>query len=233
PEFTMLEFYTAHEDYHFAAEFTEKLLQKAVFESCQDPIVLFGEHKLDFSKSFRRLSMKQSVMEYGNYQEDDLSEKNIDAALKNHDIKIEKGKTSWGHKLLALFEELVEHKLIQPTFITDFPIEVSPLAKRDPQNPNIASRWELFVAGMELANAFNELNDPHDQADRFKAQAEAHASGDVEAHHYDADYIQALEYGLPPAVGVGIGIDRFVMLLTNTTSIKDVILFPTLKKKLI
>jgi len=232
PEFTMLEFYTAHEDYKFGADFTEKMLQKVVKSCCDDMEVLFGDHKLDFSKPFARLTMLDSVMKYGNYKQDDLSEKNIDKAIKQHNIELDKSAT-WGHKLLALFEELVESKLIQPTFIMDFPVEVSPLAKRDPKNPAITSRWELFVAGMELANAFNELNDPFDQAERFKDQAKAHESGDEEAHHYDADYILALEHGLPPAVGVGIGIDRLVMLLTNTTSIKDVILFPTLKKKLI
>lgn len=230
PEFTMLEFYTAHEDYHFAADLTEELIKQAVAVSCEQPVVLFGEHTIDFSKPFARITMKDAVMQYGNYKEDDLSEKNIDKAVAAHNIELDKNAT-WGHKLLALFEELVEPKLIQPTFIMDFPVSVSPLAKRDPENPEIASRWELFVAGMELSNAFNELNDPFDQAQRFKEQAQAHESGDEEAHHYDADYILALEHALPPTVGVGIGIDRLVMLLTNTTSIKDVILFPTLKKK--
>jgi len=230
PEFTMLEFYTAHEDYHFAADITEALIKKSVEVACEQPVVLFGEHKIDFSKPFKRISMRDAVLEYGNYKEEDLSEKNIDKALAQHNIELDKDAT-WGHKLLVLFEELVEPKLIQPTFIMDFPVSVSPLAKRDPENPEIASRWELFVAGMELANAFNELNDPFDQAQRFKEQAKAHESGDQEAHHYDADYILALEHALPPTVGVGIGIDRLVMLLTNTTSIKDVILFPTLKKK--
>jgi len=230
PEFTMLEFYTAHEDYNFAADVTEQLIKKAVEVSCAQPQVLFGEHTIDFAKPFTRISMKDAVIKHGNCTEDDLSEKNIDKTIAKHNIDIGKSAT-WGHKLLALFEELVEPKLIQPTFIMDFPVSVSPLAKRDSNNPDIASRWELFVAGMELSNAFNELNDPFDQAQRFKEQAAAHEQGDQEAHHYDADYILALEHALPPTVGVGIGIDRLVMLLTNTTSIKDVILFPTLKKK--
>jgi len=119
---------------------------------------------------------------------------------------------------------------VQPTFIIGFPIEVSPLAKRDPENPGFAARAELFVAGMELANLYNELNDPFDQSERFKKQVEARAAGDLEAHYFDADYLKALEYGLPPTVGIGVGIDRLAMLLTGTTSIKDVILFPTLKK---
>jgi len=231
PEFTMLEFYTAHEDYHFAADLTEQLIKTIVSKSCDEPVVLFGDHKIDFSKPFARLSMVDAVMKHGNYKKDDLSEKNIDKVIAAHKLELPKSGTSWGHKLLALFEELVEPKLIQPTFIMDFPVEVSPLAKRDPENPRIASRWELFVAGMELANAFNELNDPFDQAERFKEQVQAHERGDAEAHHYDADYVLALEHALPPTVGVGIGIDRLTMLLTNTTSIKDVILFPTLKKK--
>src|SRR5205823_2538360 len=121
---------------------------------------------------------------------------------------------TWGHKLFALFEELVESKLIQPTFITEFPVEVSPLAKRNVENGAIVDRFELFMAGIELSNGFNELNDPFDQAERFKEQAHAHSDGDVEAHRYDADYVRALEYGLPPTVGVGIGIDRLVMFLT-------------------
>ena len=151
--------------------------------------------------------------------------------LKKHALKINGTTPSYGQKVYALFEEFVERKLIQPTFIIDFPIEVSPLAKRDADNPTIAARFELFIAGMELSNAFNELNDPFDQADRFRQQLDAHRAGDDEAHQYDADYVHALEYGLPPAVGVGIGIDRLTMILTNTVSIKDVILFPTLKKK--
>jgi len=209
---------------------TEALIKKAVEVSCADPVVLFGEHTIDFSKPFKRISMHDAVLEYGNYKAEDITEQTIDKALAQHNIELDKG-ASYGHKLLTLFEEVAEPKLIQPTFIMDFPVSVSPLAKRDPENPEIASRWELFVAGMELANAFNELNDPFDQAERFRQQAKAHESGDQEAHHYDADYILALEHALPPTVGVGVGIDRLVMLLTNTTSIKDVILFPTLKKK--
>ncbi len=231
PEFTMLEFYTTHEDYHFAADITERMLREIIINSGLEQNVLFGKHSLDFSKPFLRLTMKEAVMEYGNCTEDDLSEKNIDKVLVANNIELDDKDSLWGHKLFALFEELVEPKLIQPTFIMDFPIEVSPLAKRNPDNPSVAYRWELFVAGMELANAFNELNDPFDQAERFRQQVKAQERGDSEAHHYDADYILALEHGLPPAVGVGIGIDRLVMLLTNTTSIKDVILFPTLKKR--
>lgn len=231
PEFTMLEFYTAHEDYNFGADFTEKMIRAAVAACYEVPVVTFGEHVLDFGKPFQRLTMKNAVLKYGNYTEQDISESNIDKVLASLGITLADKQASWGQKLAAVFEEVAEKKLIQPTFIMDYPIDISPLSKRDPKNPEVASRWELFVAGMELGNSYNELNDPFDQADRFKQQAQAHERGDDEAHHYDADFITALEYGLPPTVGVGIGIDRLVMFLTNTSSIKDVILFPTLKKK--
>lgn len=231
PEFTMLEFYIAYKDYHYAMDMVEELIKKLAHEVIGTTEIPYGTHMLDFGAPFRRLSMREAVMEYAPCSEKDLDPKNIDALIKKHEVRVANKNASWGEKLYALFEALVESKLINPTFITQFPIEVSPLSKRDPQNPAIAARFELFVAGMELSNGFNELNDPFDQADRFRDQAKARAGGDVEAHHYDADYIQALEYALPPTAGVGIGIDRLTMLLTNTTSIKDVILFPTLKRK--
>ena len=230
PEFTMVEFYIANHDYHFVMGFVEELLRTVILESCGNLELPFGDHSIDFGKPFKRISARNSVLEIGGLAEDEISEKNIDATLKKHKVKLVNKKASTGEKIFALFEELVEPKLIQPTFITDFPIEVSPLAKRDPDNPSIASRFELFIGGMELSNGFNELNDPFDQAERFKHQLEMHRAGDEEAHQYDADYILALEHALPPTVGVGIGIDRLAMLITNTTSIKDVILFPTLKK---
>ncbi len=231
PEFTMLEFYMAYNDYHFVMDFVEQLLHKVATTVCESPIVQFGERTIDFGSRFERLSMQDAVMKYGKLSRADLEDNNIDAVLKKHNIKLANSQAAWGHKLYALFEELVEPHLINPTFITEFPVEVSPLAKRDPNNPKLAARFELFIAGIELSNGFNELNDPYDQAERFKEQVNDRTSGDAEAHHYDADYIQALEYGLPPTVGVGIGIDRLVMFLTGTTSIKDVILFPTLKPK--
>jgi len=231
PEFTMLEFYTAHEDYFFAMDFLEQMLKKIVQSMSDSMVVTFGEYTIDFSKQFERLTMQEAVAKYGNCTQEDLSEKNIDKILQKNNIVVDIKNSSWGHKLNLLFEELVEPHLVQPTFITDFPVEISPLAKRKSDDPRVTARFELFVAGMELANGFNELNDPFDQAERFKKQAEAKEAGDAEAHHYDDDYILALEHGLPPTVGVGVGIDRLTMLLTNTTSIKDVILFPTLKKK--
>ena len=231
PEFTMLEFYTAYHDYIFIMDFVEKMLQKMVQESTGGLQTQFGDHTIDFGKPFKRISIKDAVMEFGKYTEKELSAENLPALLKKHTVVLENKNPSVGQQIFALFEAIVEPHLIQPTFITDFPIEVSPLSKRDPKNPSIAARFELFIAGMEIANGFNELNDPFDQAERFHEQVKAHKAGDSEAHHYDADYILALEYGLPPTVGVGIGIDRLTMLITNTTSIKDVILFPTLKKK--
>lgn len=231
PEFTMLEFYTANEDYIWAMDFVEQIFQYAIKDLGNNFKLPYGNNELDFSKSFERISIRNSVLKYGKLTEDDISTENIDKTIREKHVKIIKTNMSINEKIYAMFEHLVENQLIQPTFVTDFPIEVSPLSKRDSNNPEIAARFELFIGGMEISNGFNELNDPFDQADRFKQQLESHAAGDEEAHHYDADYILSLEYGLKPTVGVGIGIDRMVMLLTNTTSIKDIILFPTLKKK--
>jgi lysyl-tRNA synthetase class 2 len=231
PEFTTIELYIAHKDYHWMMDFSEKMFQEIVRHVNGDMVVPYGDHHIDFGKPFERISMHDAVVKYANISPKDLAKNNIDATLKKHDVVLDKKSASWGEKLYALFDVLVESKLIQPTFITHFPIEASPLAKRDPENPDFVLRFEMFVAGMELSNAFNELNDPFDQAERFREQAKAKEAGDVEAHYYDADYVQALEYGLPPTVGYGAGIDRLAMLLTNTPSIKDVILFPTLKHK--
>lgn len=237
PEFTTLEYYAAHEDYLFAMNFLEHMLRQVVKDACkaqdicESLVVTYGEHTIDFSKEFEKLSMEAAVIKYCDCSKEDVSAENIDAFIVSRNLKIEKEKDSWGHKLVALFDEFVEHNLIQPTFITDYPVDISPLAKRKEDNPEVTARFELFIAGMEVANGFNELNDPFDQAERFKKQAEAKEAGDVEAHHYDADFVLALEHALPPTVGVGMGIDRLTMLLTDTTSIKDVILFPTLKIK--
>ncbi|HZW61543.1 MAG TPA: lysine--tRNA ligase [Candidatus Babeliales bacterium] len=231
PEFTMLEFYIAYKDYHFAMDFVEHLLRSVIHATGNKSQVPFGKYTLDFEKPFERISMYDAVKQYGQLNDADLSEEHINKTLQKFSIKLENSDVAWGYKLAALFETVAEPHLINPTFITHFPIEISPLAKRDPNNPTIAARFELFIGCMELSNGFNELNDPFDQAERFKEQAKARSAGDIEAHYYDADYVQALEYALPPTAGVGIGIDRLTMLLTNTTSIKDVILFPTLKKR--
>lgn len=231
PEFTMMECYAAYLDYHFAMDFVEKMLKYIVSRVCESMHVPYDTYTLDFELPFKRITMQEAVAEYAKCSVGDLKEGRIDVLITKYAIALEEGKDSWGYKLNALFEELVESHLIQPTFITQFPIDVSPLAKRNPENPLLADRYELFIAGMELSNGFNELNDPFDQAERFKKQAQARSTGDIEAHYYDADYILALEHALPPTVGIGVGIDRLTMLLTNTTSIKDIILFPTLKKK--
>ncbi len=229
PEFTMAEWYIAYKDYHWMMDFIEQMIKDIIKHAGLSTELQYADHLVDFAK-FERLSMKASVMKYVGIDENTL-DNDIDSVLKQHEVHLKRKNASWGEKLLALFEELVESNLIQPTFITDYPVEVSPLSKRDTNNPEIAARFELFVAGMELANGFNELNDPFDQAERFKQQSQARTAGDDEAHYFDADYVLALEHALPPTVGAGMGIDRLTMLLTNTPSIKDVILFPTLKKK--
>jgi lysyl-tRNA synthetase class 2 len=229
PEFTMLELYTAYEDLHYAMSCVEEMFRTAAIAADATLQVPFGQHVLDFAAPFRRISMKDAVCEYGDFDESELSHERITGLCARHRVTLVPH-ASYGHKLAALFEHIVEHKLIQPTFIHSFPIELSPLAKRDPQNSDTAPRFELYVAGMELSNAYHELNDPFEQAERFRDQLGLHAAGDEEAHQFDADYVRALEYGLPPTVGIGVGIDRLTMLLTNTPSIKEVILFPTLKR---
>jgi lysyl-tRNA synthetase class 2 len=228
PEFTMLEFYMAYGDYLDGMRLTEELIQDTVLKNFETLDVSFQGKTINFTAPFKKLTVEESLVEIGGLSKEQISENNIDALMRENGIEIH-GSAKHGAKLFALFEHFVEAKIVQPTFIVGYPIEISPLAKRDENNPNSAARFELFICGMEFANGFSELNDPFDQAERFKGQAEARASGDQEAHYYDADYIKALEYGLPPTVGVGIGIDRLIMLLTDTSTIKDVILFPTLK----
>lgn len=231
PEFTMLEFYMAHQDYHFMMDFVETMIKNVITKACDTHVIPFGNKELNFSKPFARMSIKDAVLHYGNYTENDINEKNIDQEIKKRGTKLQSKDASYGQKLVLLFEEVAEPQLFQPTFILDFPVEVSPLAKRDTKDPRFVARFELFMGGMELANCFNELNEPFDQEERFKEQAATHAGGDHEAMRFDGDFVRALEYGLPPTVGCGIGIDRLAMIATNTTSIKDVILFPTLKKR--
>lgn len=230
PEFTMLEMYTAHVNYQYAMDLVEELLRTLAQQITGSLQLPYGDMVLDFEKPFTRISIKDAVMQYGKLTEKEISRETIDDVLLKNNIKHLKN-ALYGEKLLALFEHFAEPHFIQPTFAIDYPIETSPLAKRDPKNPDYAPRFELFIAGMELSNGYNELNEPFDQAARFKEQVAAHAAGNEEAHQYDADYVEALEYGLPPTAGIGIGIDRLVMLLTNTRSIKEVILFPTLKKR--
>lgn len=231
PEFTMLEFYTAHQDYNYAMDFVESMIKAMVQDVHAQTTIQFGMHTLDFSKPFERIKITDAVQKYNNLSDDQMNEVNLDALIDTLHIERPKSGMTYNEKIYLLFEETVESKLIQPTYAIGFPIEVSPLAKRDAHDGTLAARAELFVAGMEISNLFNELNDPFDQAERFMEQVRAHEAGDEEAHQYDAEFIHALEYGLPPTVGVGVGIDRLVMVLTGMTSIKDIILFPTLKKK--
>lgn len=230
PEFTMLEFYWAHHNYHEMMDFVEQLIKTVVERSLTTLQPQFGDHLIDFEKPFSRLTVEQAITTYSSISNVELTENTIDQTLKAHKVHVANKNASLGEKLFLLFEEVAESKLIQPTFIIGYPIETSPLAKRDPENPQFAARFELFIAGMEISNGFNELNEPFDQEERFKEQVKGRESGDDEAHHYDEDFIKAIQYGLPPTVGCGIGIDRLIMLATGTTSIKDVILFPTLKK---
>ncbi len=228
PEFTTIEFYMAHGDYKTGMELTEQLIQNVVLKNFPTTQITFQDKTIDFTAPFKRLTLDESLIEIGGLTKDEINEKNIDKTAQKNNVIIPSG-TGYGMKLFILFEALIESKIVQPTFITGQPLEVSPLAKRDENNPDLTARAELFINGMEFGNLYTELNDPIDQAERFKKQAQAKDAGDDEAHAYDAEFVKALEHGLPPTVGVGIGIDRLVMLLTNTTSIKDVILFPTLK----
>jgi len=232
PEFTMLEFYWAHADYNDLIALTQDLLNALVtsLPGMADGRVEYQGETIDFSGDFDRITVAEAVVQH--YDEIGSTDiKNADRlreVCRGNEIHVEDG-WRWGRLLMELFEARVEHRLIQPTFVTQYPIEVSPLSRRNDADPDFADRFELIVAGREIANGFSELNDPEDQAERFLAQVEARDAGDAEAMHFDRDYIRALEYGMPPAAGEGIGIDRLVMLLTNSPSIRDVLLFPYLR----
>ncbi len=230
PEFTMMEFYIAWRDYHHLMDFTEEMFRAVSTHVLGKTAFTYGEYEIDFAKPFARITMPEAVKKYcPEFANADLNDIEIlRTSLKKLHVQI-KPTHSVGELQLILFEETAEAKLIQPTFIIDYPAEVSPLARRNDKTPHTTDRFELFIAGRELANGFSELNDAEDQAERFMAQVTAKDAGDEEAMHYDADYVRALEYGMPPTAGEGIGIDRLVMLLTNSASIRDVILFPQLK----
>ena len=228
PEFTMLEFYIAHYDYEFAMTFVEELLRKVILMARDSLVIEFNGHVIDFSKPFARKNAYQAIIDHGGISKEKLHKDCIDETLKEHGLS-HALKNSYQQKIFTLFEHTAEKNLIQPTYLIDFPIELSPLAKARDDDNSIAARFELFVAGMEISNGFSELNDPFEQAKRFKQQVEARNSGDEEAMYFDADYIYALEHALPPAAGVGIGIDRLVMLATNAPTIKEVIFFPSMK----
>ncbi|MBO5565711.1 MAG: lysine--tRNA ligase [Succinivibrio sp.] len=235
PEFTMIEFYMAYHDYHDLIDFTEDLFKKMALEVLGSTKIHYGKEgepglDIDFSRPFDRLTMKESIVKYGNgitMADLDDESKCLELCKKLH-VELMPGWTH-GNYIAALFDELVEANLQQPTFITSYPAVISPLARRSDDNPEYTDRFEFFIGGREMGNGFSELNDPDDQAERFRMQAEAKKHGDDEAMYYDEDYITALQHGLPPTAGEGIGIDRTVMLFTNSHTIRDVILFPTLR----
>lgn len=230
PEFTMLEFYQAYADYKHLMDLTENMLRQIAEDVLGQTTITYQDIALDFSRPFARMSVTEAILEYVEGvkagQLNDIG--SLSALAKKYGIAVQ---DSWGAGRLQMeiFEEKVEHLLLQPTFITEYPTEVSPLARRNDDNPDITDRFELFIAGREIANGFSELNDPEDQAARFHAQVAEKDKGDHEAMHYDSDYITALEYGMPPTAGEGIGIDRLVMLYTDSPSIRDVLFFPHMR----
>jgi lysyl-tRNA synthetase class 2 len=230
PEFTMLEFYWAFADYEDLMTLTEAMLSEMAVAVTGGSAVQYQGQEIDFAGPYERLSVEEAVRRYNPKLADaDLwNGEFLRTACEGLQIHTEK---SWGpgRLLMELFEETVEEKLVQPIFITGYPTEVSPLSRRNDEHPEITDRFELFICGREIANGFSELNDPEDQAERFHAQVAEKDAGDLEAMHFDADYIRALEYGMPPTAGEGIGIDRLVMLFTDSPSIRDVLLFPYMR----
>lgn len=230
PEFTMMEFYEAYADYKSLMDFTEGLLRHTAREALGTEVFVYQERELDLSRPFHRLTIVQAIIKYcPQYSEAQLDD--IEWLREKLQAMKVQAKASMGLGALQLlfFEETAEAQLWEPTFIIDYPVEVSPLARKNDKNPEITERFELFIVGREIANGFSELNDPEDQAARFLEQVNAKNAGDEEAMYFDADYIRALEYGLPPTGGCGIGIDRLVMLLTDSPAIRDVILFPQMR----
>jgi lysyl-tRNA synthetase, class II len=230
PEFTMLEFYQAYADYHDLMDITETMLRQVAQEVLGTMVLQYQGLALDFSQAFRRLSIPAAILAYvpGTTAAELDNTDSLRTLVKRLGIE---PKAEWGKGKLQMeiFELKVEHELLQPTFVVEYPTEVSPLARRNDHNPDITDRFELFIGGREIANGFSELNDAEDQAGRFQAQVAAKDAGDDEAMHFDSDYITALEYGMPPTAGEGIGIDRLVMLYTDSPSIRDVLLFPHMR----
>lgn len=236
PEFTMMEFYAAYTDYRWLMDFTEQLIRQAAIAATDSAVLTYQERELDLSRPFDRLTICEAILKYApRYTQSQLDDASfLRAELKKLQVGVDApplARAGLGALQLALFEETAEAQLWSPTYIVDYPVEVSPLARASDTRPGITERFELFITGREIANGFSELNDPEDQAERFRAQVEAKDAGDEEAMYYDADYIRALEYGMPPTGGCGIGIDRLVMLLTDSPSIRDVILFPHLRRE--
>jgi len=229
PEFTMLEFYEAYRDYRYLMDFTEEMLRTLAQGVLGTTQIRYGEHTIALGNRFERITIEQALQKHATAYAAATDPKALALALTRAGVKADPKSRLAVLKLQAF--ETIEDKLVQPTFIVDYPAEVSPLARRNDSNPDLTDRFELYVAGREIANGFSELNDPEDQATRFEEQAKAKAAGDEESMYYDADYIRALEYGLPPAAGEGVGIDRLVMLFTDSPSIRDVLLFPHLRQE--
>jgi lysyl-tRNA synthetase class 2 len=237
PEFTMMEFYQAYSDYQALMTLTEELIATVAREAAGTEQVAFGEHQISLKAPFARLSLREAAREAAGKR---LGREVVGTELRQRDgaaalaarlgVEVKPGDGP-GKIATSIFEALCEDRLVQPTFVYDFPTEVSPLSKQRADDPDTVERFELYIGGFEVANAFSELNDPVEQRRRFEAQLSSRAGGDLEAHAMDEDYIRALEYGLPPTAGEGVGIDRLVMLLTNSASIRDVILFPLMRKR--
>jgi lysyl-tRNA synthetase class 2 len=229
PEFTMVEFYQAYATFEDLIQLTEELFTTLAREVAGSLQVTYGEHAIDLTPPWQRLSIAEAISVHGGATNDEVSTlEGLRRFAEKQKVHLDT-KLPYGNALVEVFEAVAEAKLIQPTFITGYPIEVSPLARKNDRNPAMVDRFELYIGGRELANAFSELNDPADQRQRFLEQMAARESGDETANPIDEDYVRALEYGMPPAAGEGIGIDRLVMLLTNSASIRDVILFPLLR----
>ena len=229
PEFTLMELYQAYTDYHGMMDLTENLYRYLAEEVCGGTKIQYKDFEIDLGKPFERITMVDAVKKYSGVDFKEIKTlEEARAAAEEHHVEYEE-RHKRGDILNLFFEEFVEDKLIQPTFVMDHPVEISPLTKRKPEDPDYVERFEFFMNGWEMANAYSELNDPIDQRERFKAQEELLAQGDEEANTTDEDFLNALEIGMPPTGGIGFGIDRMVMLLTNSTAIRDVLLFPTMK----
>ncbi len=229
PEFTLMELYQAYTDYHGMMDLTENLYRYVAKEVTGSEIIKYGENEMDLSKPFERITMADAVKKYAGVDFHEIKDTEEARKLaKEHHIEYE-DRHQKGDILNLFFEKYAEEHLIQPTFVMDHPIEVSPLTKKKPENPEYVERFEFFMNGWEMANAYSELNDPMDQRERFAAQEKAFAAGDEEANHTDEDFLNALDIGMPPTGGIGFGIDRMVMMMTDSPAIRDVLLFPTMK----
>ena len=230
PEFTTIELYAAYENYHDMMDITEEIFQKCAIEVCGTTKVTYQGVEVELGGKWKRISMIDSIKEVTGIDFNKINSNEEAIALaKERKIEIPSGKETRGHIISLFFDEYVEKTIVQPTFIYDYPVEISPLAKKSPKDPRLTERFEAFICGREYGNEFSELNDPIDQYERFKEEIAARENGDEEAGMMDEDFVQALEYGMPPTGGLGLGIDRLVMLLTDSVSIRDVLLFPTMK----